>query len=134
MVTVSPRNRASRLWPYVASGAAVGVAVREVSASMWPLLAQRWISMLLFTAAASFALGWMLAVRAQPRLLATVWGGSGALCSISVITTLTIGSAPMWGLPCMALIPVSAAAGVVAGAFVSIRRRRRPRATDEHSG
>lgn len=89
--------------------------------------------MLLFTAAASFVLGWMLAARAQPRLLATVWGGSGALCSISVITTLTIGTAPMWGLPCMALIPVSAAAGVVVGAFVSIRRHRRRQTAVERS-
>ena len=36
MVIVAPRSRPARLLPYIAAGAALGVAVREVSASMWP--------------------------------------------------------------------------------------------------
>lgn len=133
MVTVAPRSRPARLLPYIAAGAALGVAVREVSASMWPMPAQRWVSALLFAAVASFALGWMLAVQVRPRVLAVVWGWSGALCSISVITTLALSLPPVWGLSCMALVPLSAATGVAVGAIVSIRRRQRRQTADETS-
>ncbi|MGA7052522.1 MAG: hypothetical protein WBZ37_14865 [Mycobacterium sp.] len=118
-------SRPARLLPYIAAGAALGVAVREVSASMCPIPAQQWVSLLLFAAVASFALGWMLTVQARPRLLALVWGWSGALSSISVITTFALGATPAWGLSCIALVPLSAATGVAVGAIVSIRHRQR---------
>ena len=133
MVIVAPRSRPTRLLPYIAAGAALGVAVRELSASMWPMPAQRWVSVLLFAGVASFALGWMLAVKARPRLLAVVWGWSGALCSISAITTFVLGATPVWGLSCMALVPLSAATGVAMGAIVSIRRHQRRRTAGETS-
>jgi hypothetical protein len=95
--------------------------------------AQRWVSVLLFAGVASFALGWMLAVQARPRLLAVVWGWSGALSSISAITTFVLGATPVWGLSCMALVPLSAAAGVAMGAIVSIRRHQRRRTAGETS-
>lgn len=125
MATVTPRSRPARLLPYIAAGAALGVAVREVSASMWPMPAQRLVSVLLFVAVTSFALGWTLAVQVRPRLLAVVWGWSGALLSISAITTFALGVPPLWGLSCMALVPLSAAIGVAVGAIVSIRRGQR---------
>lgn len=130
MVTVTPRKPPARLLPYVAVGSALGVAVREVSAAVWPMPTQRWIAVLLFALVASFTLGCMLAVQTQPRLLAVLWGWSGALCSISVIARFAMGVPPVWGLSCMALVPLSAATGVAVGAIVSIRRRQRRQTTD----
>jgi hypothetical protein len=94
---------------------------------------RRKTSVMLFAAVASFALGWMLAVQARPRLLAVVWGWSGALWSISAITTFALGVPPVWGLSCMALVPVSVATGVAVGAIVSIRRRQRRQTAGETS-
>ena len=133
MLTVALRSRPTRLLPYIAAGAALGVAVRELPASMWPKPAQQWVSVLLFAAVASFALGWMLAVQERPRLLAVVWGWSGARCSISVITTFALGVPLVLGLSCIALVPLSATTGVAVGAIVSIRRRQRRQTAGETS-
>ena len=130
MVTAEPKGPA-RLVPYLAGGAALGIALRELCLSTWQLPAQRWVSVLLFAAVASFALGWMLTVEARPRLLAVVWGWSGTLSSISATTTFALGVTPLWGLSCMALVPLSAATGVAAGAVLSIRRHKRRRTAGE---
>lgn len=133
MVTVARRSRPARLLPYIAAGAALGVLVREALASIWLMPAQRWVSVLLFAAVASFALGWTLASQVRPRLLAVVWGWSGALSSISVITTFAVSVPPLWGLSCMALVPLTAATGVALGAIVSIKRRQRRQTGGETS-
>jgi hypothetical protein len=117
----------------VAAGAALGVALREICSSMWTTPAQRWISMMLFAGFASFALGWMLAVETPLRLLAAIWGWSGALCSISVITTFALGAPAVWALCCMTLVPMSAATGVAVGAMVSVGRRQRRQTASEAS-
>ncbi len=132
-MVVAPRSRPARLLPYVAAGAALGVVAREVPTAVWPTPTQRWVSVLLVAALASFALGWVLARQVRPRLLAFVWGWSGAFCSISVITTYALGASPVWGLACMALVPLSAATGVALGAIVSIRHRQRRQTTGETS-
>jgi hypothetical protein len=66
MVTVARRSRPARLLPYIAAGAALGVLVREALTSIWLMPAQRWVSVLLFAAVASFALGWTLASQVGP--------------------------------------------------------------------
>lgn len=133
MVTVKPKHLSARLLPYVAVGAALGVVVREASASFWPTPAQRWVSVLLCAAVASFALGLMLAVQGRPRLQAVVWGWSGGLCSISVIATLAVDVPAIWALTSIAFVPLSVATGVASGAIVSIRRRQRHETAGEAS-
>lgn len=130
MAAVVSTSRPARLLPYVALGAALGVAVREVPAALWPTPTQRWLAALVVAAVASFALGWALAVPARPRLLAVVAGWSGALCSISATTVFALSLTPVWGLSCMALVPLVAAAGVAVGAIMGFGRRERSRAPD----
>lgn len=130
MAAVVSTSRPARLLPYAALGAALGVAVREVPASLWPTPTQRWVSALVLAVVASFALGWVLAFPARARLLVVVGSWSGALCSISATTVFALGVPPMLGLSCMALVPVVAAAGVAVGAIVGVSRRERRRAAD----
>lgn len=125
MVTVAAGSHPARLLPYIAAGAALGVAAREVATSVWPIATQRWVSALLLAMIAAVPLGWMLTIPPRPRLLAVVWGWSGALCSISATTLFILGVAPVWALSCMALVPLSAATGVAIGAFAGIRCRQR---------
>jgi hypothetical protein len=125
MVVDAGINRPVRLSPYIATGAVLGVAVREASASMWPTLAERSALMVFFAVVAAFPLGWTLVVQGRLRLLAVVWGWSGALCSISAISTFALGAPPLWALACTALVPLSAATAVAVGAIVGLRRRQR---------
>jgi len=114
----------ARLLPYIAVGAALGVAMREGLATVWHTATQRWVFMLVFAAVAALPLGWMVVAAARPRLLAAVWGWSGALASISATSVVALGVSPLWALAGIVLIPLSAATGVAVGAIVGLKHRQ----------
>ncbi len=130
MVVAAPVNHPARLLPYIAAGAVLGVAMREGSALMWPRPIQQWVCTLLFAVLAAFALGWML-VPARPRLLAVAWGWSAGLSSIAAASIVALGVPLLWGLATMALVPLSAAVGVLMGAIAGLKRHRRHLVADE---
>ena len=131
MVVAARVGHPARLLPYIAAGAVLGVALREASALVWPRPIQQWVCAVLFAVSAAFPLGWMLVVAVRPRLLAVAWGWSAGLSSIAAASIVTLGVPVLWGLALMALIPLSAAAGVFMGAIVGVKRHQRRPVTDE---
>jgi hypothetical protein len=130
MVVAAPVGHPARLLPYIAIGAALGVAVREGLATVWHTPTQRWVFMLVFAAVAALPLGWMVVNAARPRLLAAVWGWSGALASISATSIVALAVSPLWALAGIALIPLSAATGVAVGAIAGLKHRQRHLVTE----
>jgi uncharacterized membrane protein (DUF485 family) len=131
MIVAAPVSHPARLLPHIAAGAVLGVAMREASALMWPMPIQQWVCMLLFAVLAAFPLGWMLVVGARPRLLAVAWGWSAGLSSIAATSIVALGVPLLWGLAMMVLVPLSAAAGVVMGAIVGVKRHQRHPVAEE---